>query len=315
MRYAIPSEPSEILRSRHVDVVPYAARVRALSERLGVDFSSTLYAYDTVPLCQQRDAHAAMRRETAELIAARTGALRAAIPGLIDAHCAVLCGPGRVDVMRTVLAPLVSDALSVLVEAPLDPDEDEHVSRVFSQAMGVAKRRKVEDALTGLRARLREALPEAEERVLGLKLALAILGRDAMLGTFACTLHDLVAGLDGAPWSALDWPDMPTRTGVPFVDRVALQDVSVDGEAVDAGGSIRAQLDVYETAADPRDRLAFFGAGAHTCLGRALTLDLWRAFASMLARSGARPRVADYALRRDDVFHIPQTFVLEIATP
>jgi hypothetical protein len=309
------SEPSEILRSRHVDVVPYAPRVQALSERLRVPFPSTLYAYEHIPLCAQRDTHAAMRRDTAALIAARMSALRAAIPGLIDTHCAALSSPGRVDVMRDVLGPLVSDTLSLLVEAPLDLDAQEHVSRVFSQTMGVAKRRKVEDALTRLRTRLRHAFPDSDEATLGLKLALAILGRDAMLGTFACTLHDLASRLDGAAWSSLDWPEVPTRTGVPFVDRVALHDVSVDGEPVAAGSSIRARLDGYERSDDPRSRLGFFGSGAHTCLGRALTLDLWRALGSMLAQSEARPRVADFALRRDDVFHIPQTFVVEIARP
>ncbi len=315
MRRDISSDPTEILRSQRLEVVPYAPRVAALSECLGIDLSATLFALTNLPLCQERDTHAAVRRAAARLISERTETLRAAIPDMVRTHCAVLCVPGRVDLMQEVIGPLVSDTISILIDMPIDVAEHDHISRVFSQALGVAKRRKMDHALGQLTTRLRQTFSNADESVVGLKLAFTILGRDAMLGTFGCTLHDLVQKVDGGAWSALDWPDTPTRTGVPYIDRIALEDVTVGGEALEAGSNIRARLADYETAEDPRSRIGFFGAGAHVCLGRALTLDLWRGISRFMAQSTARPHVLEFALRRDDVFHIPQILFLEIEAP
>ncbi|MFN7223685.1 MAG: hypothetical protein ACK4MS_06690 [Paracoccaceae bacterium] len=308
------ADPAEILRSPHLDVVPYAPRVLALSEHLGIDLSATLYALGAIPLCQPRDSHPAVRRAAARMISERSGALRAAIPDIIKARCTVLTEPGRVDVMREVVEPLVSDTLSILADMPIDVAEHAHIGRIFSQTLGVAKRRKMEHELDQLVTGLRQTFPDADDETVGLKLSLAILGRDAMIGTLGCTLHDLVLKLDGAAWSTLAWPETPTRTGVPYIDRVAVQNVTIKGRPVDRGGIVRAQLDDYETAQDPRSRLGFFGAGAHLCLGRALTLDLWSALGSLLAQCAGQPHLVAFALRRDDVFHIPETLVLEIKT-
>ncbi|MCR8725577.1 hypothetical protein [Frigidibacter sp. ROC022] len=314
MHCEISTDPRDILKSSHLDVVPYALRVSALSERLGIDLSSTLFALHSVPLCQGRGSHAEIRRAAAGLIADRTPALREAIPAMVEERCAVLCRAGRVEVMEEVIRPLTSDTLSILVGMPIDMGDYDLISRIFSQTLGVAKRRRMERELGDLVSRLRRAFPDAGDDIVGLKLALAILGRDAMMGTFGCTLHDLARAQEGGAWSALDWPEVPTRTGVPYIDRIALKQVSVGGETHAEGDTVRAQLTRLEAAEDPRARLGFFGSGAHLCLGRALTLDLWSALSACLAQSSARVRVCDYALRRDDVFHIPQILMLEIAT-
>lgn len=313
MRPDILSDPVEILKSRHLDVVPYAKRVVALSEHLGIDLSSTLFALGYVPLCQQQDSHAAARRGLAKLIAERNEALRSAIPAMVRRHCGVLGLPGRVDVMPAVIEPLVSQALSVLAGISLDVAGVDYVSRIFSQTLGVAKRRKLEQTLGQMIAQLRAAFPDADDSGIGQRLALVILGRDAMLGTFGRSLHGMAQSAQGAAWSALDWPDAPHRTGVPYIDRVAIRDVCVGGQPVDAGGVIRAQLSEYEAAADPRKHLGFFGGGAHLCLGRALALEIWQGVAAYLSQSAARPLVLEYGLRRDDVFFLPQTFILEIS--
>jgi hypothetical protein len=315
MRYDLSSDPTDILKCRQLQVVPYAARVAALSDHLGIDLSATLYAFAHLPLCQQPDTHAAVRRAAANLIAERIDSLRSAIPQMVKRHCAVLGTPGRVHLMQDVIAPIVSDTLSILVDMPIDVAEHEQISRIFSQSLGVAKRRKLDNDLRHLTARLREAFPDASESVLGVKLALAILGRDAMMGTFGCSLHDLAKKVEGAAWCSITWPDIPTRTGVPYVERVAFADVTVDGELFASGSIIRAELADYETTADPRRRLGFFGAGPHVCLGRAATLETWGAIAAFLAKSTARPRVVAYAERRDDVFNIPEVLTLEIDPP
>ena len=314
MRPEIPDEPAEILKARDLDVVPYAPRVGALADRLGLDLSATLDALNAVPLCLPRDRHSEARRDMAGLIAAQAEPLRAALPGLVARHFAPLTRPGRVDAMAGVVAPAVAEVISILVGMSVTVEEGSHISRIFSQTLGVARRKRMDEELARLQRRLRDQFPAADDRTLGLKLSLLILGRDAMMGTFGCSLEDM-ARRAGGGWSALAWPETPPRTGVPYIDRIALGDVTVGGRPVDKGETIRAALADYEKADDPRLRLSFFGAGAHLCLGRALSLEIWRELGAFLAASPARPRVTAFALRRDDVFQIPESFEMEIAVP
>lgn len=315
MHAAISADPAEILKSRELDVVPYAGRVGALADRLGLDFSATIHALEAIPLCQSRERHPAVRRAMAEMVAARTEDLRRAIPGIVARSTTALTRPGRVDVMAEVVMPMVSDMISGLIEMPFDVAETGQISRVFSQALGVAKRRRMEEELARLTETLRARFPALDEEAIGLKLSLSILGRDALLGTFGCSLHAMADQAAGRSFAALDWPDLPPRTGVPYIDRVALVSVRVGDRPVDPGGNIRARLADYEGSDDPRAGLSFFGAGAHLCLGRALSLDLWRAMTAALSASPMVPRVLAYGLRRDDVFHIPETFDLEVSAP
>lgn len=313
MRPNISSEPAEILRAADLDVVPYAHRITTLADRLGIDLSATISVLNVIPLCQQRHTHPDMRRAMAALIADRSDTLKAQIPTIAATRLSPLTRPGRVELVAEVIEPLVSDVLSTLIGVRLNMAQSSHISRVFSQVMGVAKRRRLDEELIALRHSLQDAFPRADEQELGLKLSLAILGRDALSGTLGCSLHEVFATTPGRAFCDMDWPDLPPRTGVPYIDRVALRDVEVGGVALDAGRTVRAALSEYENSADPKARLAFFGAGAHLCLGRALSLDLWRAMAAFMRTSPLVPHALDYTLRRDDVFHMPAQFHLEIS--
>ncbi|GHF52392.1 hypothetical protein [Seohaeicola zhoushanensis] len=312
MNPVIPDTPTDILKARDLDVVPYAARVAGLSERLGIDLSVTVDALNAIPLCLPRDRHAEARRDIAAMIAGRNEVLRAELPHIVRRHFARLTETGRVEVMREAVAPAVAELISLLVGMPIGVEDTNHVSRIFSQSMGVARRKTLEAELGRLNAQLRATFPSSSARELGLKLSLMILGRDAMMGTFGCSLAAMAQAAE-AGWNSLDWPDLPPRTGVPYIDRVANADVMIGEQPVAKGQPVRAHLADFEASDDPRLRLSFFGAGAHLCLGRALAMDSWRALGRFLTDSSARPKVLTFELRRDDVFNIPGTFEIEVS--
>ena len=157
-----------------------------------------------------------------------------------------------------------------------------------------------------------EAFPDADDLVCGMKLSLARLGRDALMGTLGCSLHQVIAQGEGRAFDQIYWPQLPPRTGVPYIDRMALCPVSVAGKTYEPGAVLRGDLARLEQSDDARAPMSFFGAGAHLCLGRAISLDLWKVMMVALRTSGARARVQHYSLRRDDVFHVPETFLLEM---
>lgn len=315
MATILSSDPVEILKSGDLDVIPYARRVTALADHLGLSFPATIRVLETIPLCLARADHAEARRAIAAMIADQSEVLRPAIPAMVTGALAPLSRPGVVDVMGVVVKPLVDQMISGLVGMTVQLDAETHISRVFSQSLGVSRRRRMETELARLLEDLRAAFPDASDTTIGLKASLAILGRDALTGTLACSLHSVLASAPGRAFRDMIWPELPPRTGVPYVDREALVEVIVDGQPLAAGSSLRAHLAAYEDSRDPRAPLSFFGGGAHLCLGRSLSLDLWRRLAEELAGLPLVPRVDAFALRRDDVFRLPETFRIEVIAP
>ena len=273
-------------------VAPYTSSLRQLEGRLGLDLAATIRSLEALPLAHDGAAHRVRRDRIARTLAARRPRVMAALPGIVAKALAPLGRDGVADVMEEVATPLVLDLIGLLTGTDIPPEET-LASRVFSQRAGVARRRRMEAELARLWDRLEAAGAGPEE------LAMTILGRDALIATLARSLHAHLAALEeeGADLRARSMPAMPERTGVPYIDR---HDPAT-------GRTLRCQLELLEGEPEAMRR-GFFGAGAHACLGRPLSLAVMAEVSAQLHRLDRRVAILDYALRRDDVFHFPEVF-------
>ncbi len=292
---------TDVLASADFDVVPYAGRYQALSDRLGVDFDAILFTLRHLPLGLRGVDHADHRADVAKLIAERRAALRAALPSMIARWFGCLSVPGRHELMAAAVEPCVDAMIAEL--AGIDPDlgESSLVSRVFSQKIGVAQRRRLNGELARLIARLRKAFPGDSDVRIGSRVTLVVLGRDAMIGTLAFSLK-----------AYFDTPEagfarVPSHTGVPYIDRQAVK----TARGVAEGTILRCLLQSLEGGTDA-DRQRFFGAGAHVCLGRVAAMDLFQGLAGHLAGLSGRIRVEEFSIRDCDVFAVLQTLWVKV---
>jgi hypothetical protein len=285
------------------EVLDFHDRHARLAERLQLDFSDILFLLDHMPLALRGEAHVAQRADAARLLGERRGAIAAAAPGLIAKHFACLEQPGAVDLLNAAIIPLVEELIAVIVDADLSQAEAKYVSRVFSQLLGVAQRRLMNEELAVLRRQIALAHPDDAELRQGSRLAVVVLGRDAMIGTLAGSLHAHFEDLAGDPLNSRALPDAPTHSGVPAVPRES----KVEGE------ELRCRLQSFEGAA-PAERMRFFGAGSHVCLGRALSLDLFKLLSAHLLRLGTVVTVDTFVLRKDDVFAMPSVFTIKVTS-
>lgn len=298
-----------LLQSPDFDVVDYAGRCRTLAARLGIGLEDILFAYAHLPLCLRGSEHLAKRRAVARHVASAQPALFAALPGLVRRHLAMLGQPGRHDVLNGAIRPLVRDVVAAFVGERHDTGAESLMSRVFSAGMGVAKRRRLNDEIAALRAAIAAAQPELSAGDVGIRVALHILGSDALTGTLANSLAQAVADSSAAGRPLVIGP-APTRTGVPFVDRQALRDTEHGGRAVARGDTVTARLDVFDGAGEDADRM--FGAGAHVCLGRPVSLRLWSEIRDFVNPLDSRVGLRAFVLRKDDVFRLPDVFEIEV---
>ena len=301
LRVVEGAECLRVLTDPAHEVLHFHHRQQALAARLKVDFSDILFLLDHMPLALRSAPHADQRADVARILAERRGPVAAALPALIARHLACLERPGPCDILNEAIKPLVEDMIGLVIQADLAPTTANLVSRVFSELLGVAQRRAMNAELAGLRRQIALAHPGDSELRQGSRLALVVLGRDATIGTLARSLHAHFTALDGRPVNALPLPEVPTHTGVPAVPRES----NVEGE------ELRCRLQAFE-GGEPADRLRFFGAGPHVCLGRVLALELFKHLSAHLARVTSQVQITDFHLRKDDVFAMPDLFTISV---
>jgi hypothetical protein len=302
---------TQILADPRFAAAPYAARHARLGERLGLDFSAILFTLDHVPLAMNGEDHARQRADVARFLAERRGAVDQVIPLLAQRAAAVLGQEGRHDLIGEVILPLVQDLISAIVDLPLALAADSLTSRIFSQNIGIAQRRRLQRELTDLRAQFAAAFPQDDDLRLGTRLAMIVLGRDALIGTLGQSLRHFFDEAEGQVLSAAELAVPPSHTGVPYIDRQATCPMHVAGKDLARDETLRCQLSSLD-GGTRAERLRFFGAGIHLCLGRALTIDLFAALSAVLKTLPVRVQVLDYELREDDVFHFPARFDIEV---
>jgi cytochrome P450 len=291
---------------------PYVELYGELEERFGLDFSNLRLAFGHIPLCLHGPQHANARKAIAGQLARRRSAVLSTMAERVALHFGCLGQPGQVELMAQAVEPFVADFMGALIAvADTGFDADSLISRIFSRGMGIAKRKRAEAEVAAPRARI-EASGVSDQADVGQKLAMMILGRDALTGTLAYSLRDVLAAGQGMPFAALDWPDLPSSTGVPYIERMAHESAIVEGLTLAPGDRVRIMLRAFGETADPRERAQFFGAGAHTCLGRPIALEAWAAIGLYLRGLPTTVGALDCQARVDDIFAIPARLDLEV---
>ncbi|MDB5541568.1 MAG: hypothetical protein JWQ89_3295 [Devosia sp.] len=284
----------------------------ALESRLG----SLAYACQHIPLCHTGDDHASLRRRLSEHLASRRPAMAEWMAEALPLYVEPFRTSGRVDVVNEVLDPLIRGMMQSLAGIPMPTELDvTQTSRVFDKFSSLSRRTEVAGLMTGLHRHVREMMgPEASEDDVGLRLGLVVIGHDATVGTFGESLVRLLSESEGRPLNQIAFRKFAPQTGVPFAERIVQTPFSAAGVDFEAGQRLRLVLQTFAHS-PPEEHHRFFGVGAHSCLGRPASTDLWSAFGALLGQLSSRVRVLSYELTPNNyIFNVPSKFLVEVMT-
>ena len=289
-----PETVTELMRQPQLRV---AHVFEDLSEELRTAFPNLAFAFRCIPLCMNGEAHRHMRRRMAEVMGANRAAVEGVIRRAVEIYVGRLESCAEIDLVSDVLRPLGSEVVAAVSGSalPAKPEFD-RLSIVLDQWISLKHRRAVEETIQDAREIIRSQLgpddPPDEE---GARLALHILGRDALVGTLGESLHRILQSAPQTKLSEIDYPAMPPETGVPFAERRVGESFEYRGYAFQAGERVRFRLQGLVYSEDPADRDRIFGIGVHTCLGRQIGIEVW---SHLTARLMAIERVAEIAAYR-----------------
>lgn len=111
----------------------------------------------------------------------------------------------------------------------------------------------------------------------------------------------------GARLSEVSFPANIVATGVPFIERIANRDIEISGMKVSRDQKIRLVLDTTSRAMSGTETDLFFGKGRHLCVGKPMTLIVWRSLAKALNALPLRFTLGEMKFRGGDyAFNYPE---------
>lgn len=307
-----PDERKEIqfLQSALFDVVDYDGRYAKLEGRLGLAFDNIRKAFQHIPPCVSAGRHAASREAAARVLSMQKHRFNDVIEDVVAQSFGCLKVPGEHELMGAAIVPMTHKLLGALAGVDMSVVADRALlSEIFSQSIGISQRRRMDAEYARLFDAVGDAYPLEDETMRGARVALVILGHDAMLGTVGYSLHDLI-GSRSCRFGDLAFEKLPSRTGVPFVDRQAAQSGSTCGRYWSKDQVVRIRLDALEGTEGDRQR--FFGAGWHTCLGRSAFLQIWSEIGRFWRLLPGTIEIVDIISARGGVFAYPEKFIVNV---
>lgn len=305
---------SAVFRSEDFRTNAFADHYRAISERTGLDLEASIDALDHIPFSTEGEEHRRRRSEMMKVVAADSREHMAAMENFVGELVGRLFVAGsEVELVSQLARPVFHELFSRWLK--VDEREfagDTNISQVFDGAMSLNRRKTVNRHLHDLTcafAERRDSIPTTPQ----FAVALNVLGNDALMGTLILSTWHLLEQNPGARLSDIDFPPNLPATSVPFIERIANRDMTIGGMQVAKDQKVRLMIDATSQQMAGEEADLFFGKGRHLCIGKPMTLIIWRSFAKAVTALPLRFTLGEMRLRGGDyAFNFPELARLRI---
>ena len=297
----------ELLRDNRLLVPQIITSIEGLEARYRRKFPNLLFVARWTPLLMEGPVHRDIRRGLADMMTEGRARTTAALPDLMQRYVQPLGEKDHAEWMDACLVPLVKDLFCHMCNCPVSvPFPKLVLSRIFDRFVSLAALDAIEEQVALLRQEIRKRSGTADEDLEGAKVALFILGRDSLLGTLATSLLFILRQNLDRPFADIEFPDYVPETGVAIAERVAEQDLTVASVTIAAGQRVRLFFQPMSDASSTVGKQNLFGTGAHSCLGRPISLDVWRALCKTIRSFPQRLSSIACDYETNNIFVVPR---------
>jgi hypothetical protein len=279
------------------------ANIKMLETRYKRQFPNLIYAMGCIPLLLNGQVHHETRRSLAEIVSGGRSRVLAALPELMGRHIVPLDRESNAEWVSARLSPLVGEVLGLMCNCPHPlPYPKLVLTRMFDRFVGLSALGEAEKHLGQLRRTIAETAPDVDQAHV---IALLVLGRDSILSTLATALHAILRENQGKRFADIEFPEFPPETGVAVAERVAAAEITVGTQTIAVGDRVRMYFQPISDM-DSTNKQALFGAGVHSCLGRPISLDVWRTMIETFKGFTSRLILVACEYESNTMFVIPQ---------
>jgi hypothetical protein len=316
------ADPEAILQIlRNPDFVVHEYRFDLALSRYGVHLPHLARMRDFLPLAVEGEPHAILRNRmvtevssnTAAAIEAYEAALAAALKNKI-----VESADGRACLARDVFLPSLRKASIVLaglanyINSVDEIDDLVDLPLFFDDMISIKKRAQLEE----IAARVLHAMPDdmdQDERYL--RLSMLTLAIDTLSASIVLSVKSILEREPGVALSRMNWDAELTSTGLPFIERKALEATHLSHQLISQNDRVRLLIDAagVRGGACPHYADLYFATGAHQCIGKAVSRKLWKSTVELLRPIDRTLRITAFSFRpRDSVFSLLASVEVDI---
>jgi hypothetical protein len=195
------------------------------------------------------------------------------------------------------IVPLGHNALDVANEIP----------GLFSPALSIRERIKINGKIRDYFGA--HADDEEDQLIL---LCLVSLGARPFVGTLSLSLYEIFEANPQARMNEFAWPEMYPSSSLRYVDRICAKQSGISHAEFLAGERVRCFTQSKGYSIE-ENRRALFGFGAHTCLGKSISENVWGLVVETFSRSDLRAKCLSIAMSPyDDPFQMPSQIQIEL---
>jgi hypothetical protein len=299
----------ELLRDERLIVPNVVDAIQRVEQRYDRNFPNLVFAVRSIPLLLNGQVHREVRRTLADMVTQGRANVTAALPELMARYVEPMDRQVNPDWITSVFIPLVGDVFCRMCNCPISlPFPKLVITRLFDRFVNLAALDAAEQQIDLLRWELTKTAPNVDPAP---ALALFILGRDSLMGTLATSLYSILRQNLNRRFSDIEFPDFPPETGVAIAERIAADSITVGPHTIAAGDRIRMFFQPMSSADGAVARQNLFGAGAHSCIGRLISLDIWRAMIKTLNRFSGLLTSVSCEFEPNTVFVSPRYLKIE----
>lgn len=298
-----------VFKNSDFHVADYIAGFRAINEKLGVDFATTINVLSHSPVVWEGTKHREARKKSALWIKQHLdAAVRAFDERLQSTLKYVSERQAEFDLMQECIGPAINASMHALSDVVTDSfDSEESCSQIFDRLLSLNRRKRLN---TKLEKALESAPASCTQASRYFQASLTTVGSDSILGGLAESVIDHLEKNVETRLCDILWSDKISRTSVPYVERICARDCELEGQKIKAGNRIRIYLFPFERT-EPD---SLFGMGKHVCLGKALTLEIWKILTGQLSEIPKVMRVCRVDYRKSDyLFRTPTKLKVKIS--
>jgi hypothetical protein len=306
-----PKMIADISKRIEFHVVNYPHAAQTIMDRIGIDLSLTRSVFDEIPLANEGDTRATLPRKMAHVIADYEDLAVNSLQLKLDELTPKIFTPNKTfDLVDDFFAPLFDSLVTKLTGTTISREfAPESISQIFDRMLSLNRRMSIERQLRALVEYLDDKHNDlnVEPRV---AVALMVLGKDALIGSLSCSLHAVLNVNSGVEFCKIEWPQLIPFTGVPYIERIAMDSQTFGAHHIRKGDRVRLYFDACSKLVGSPEEILYFGTGKHTCLGRKMSQRVWKALVDNLRKKQIRAHVDKFGFRSNDyVFNYPTCFV------
>lgn len=299
-----PETVVDLLRDERLIVPEIIGPIQRLEARYKRPFPNLIFAARSIPLLIEGPAHREIRRRLAEFVTEGRARTMAALPELMRRYVEPLSGQRQIEWISASVVPMVAELGRHLCNCPDPlPFPKLVITRLFDRFASLTALSEAEQQIAELRERLSRSMPDIDPAV---SIALLVLGRDSMVGTLATSLHSLLRQNLNRRLADIEFPDYPPETGVAIAERIATHAITVGEETIAAGDRVRMYFQPISAAGSAVNKQNLFGSGAHSCLGRPISLDIWRVMTQTLRHFSGTVTSVAAEFEPNTIFVVPR---------